>query len=347
MATIKDVAAIAGVSFTTVSHVVNNSRPVSADVRAKVERAIRELDYVPSAVARSLKARSTATIGLLVPNATNPYFAELARGVEDGCAKNGYCVFFCNSDDDPAKQRSYLRVLQEKRIDGLVIASAGEDSVLAQSLAGSREPLVIVDRNNEGVTADLVQIDHEKGAYLATKHLLQLGHADIGCITGPVSTAVSAMRVHGFIRAMAERGLEIEPNAIVESDFSATGGYAAASQLFDTLKPSAIFACNDMMGIGALRAAAERGISVPNDCSIIGFDDVELSRYTYPALSTVGQSVRALGEMAAQTLIDRIVGKLAGTTRRRVVAPRLIKRESTAVVSETRRLVKRAATQKA
>jgi LacI family transcriptional regulator len=312
-----------------------------------VERAIRELDYVPSAVARSLKARSTATIGLLVPNATNPYFAELARGVEDGCAKNGYCVFFCNSDDDPAKQRSYLRVLQEKRIDGLVIASAGEDSVLAQSLAGSREPLVIVDRNIEGVTADLVQIDHEKGAYLATKHLLQLGHADIGCITGPVSTAVSAMRVHGFIRAMAERGLEIEPNAIVESDFSATGGYAAASRLFDTMKPSAIFACNDMMGIGALRAAAERGISVPNDCSIIGFDDVELSRYTYPALSTVGQSVRALGEMAAQTLIDRIVGKLAGTTRRRVVAPRLIKRESTAVVSETRRLVKRAATQKA
>ena len=347
MATIKDVAAIAGVSFTTVSHVVNNSRPVSADVRAKVERAIRELDYVPSAVARSLKARSTATIGLLVPNATNPYFAELARGVEDGCAKNGYCVFFCNSDDDPAKQRSYLRVLQEKRIDGLVIASAGEDSVLAQSLAGSREPLVIVDRNIEGVTADLVQIDHEKGAYLATKHLLQLGHADIGCITGPVSTAVSAMRVHGFIRAMAERGLEIEPNAIVESDFSATGGYAAASRLYHTMKPSAIFACNHMMGIGALRAAAEGANSVPNDCSIIGFDDVELSRYTYPALSTVGQSVRALGERAAQTLIDRIVGKLAGTTRRRVVAPRLIKRESTAVVSETRRLVKRAATQKA
>ena len=139
------------------------------------------------------------------------------------------------------------------------------------------------------------------------------------------------MRVHGFIRAMAERGLEIEPNAIVESDFSATGGYAAASRLFDTMKPSAIFACNDMMGIGALRAAAERRISVPGDCSIIGFDDVELSRYTYPALSTVGQSVRALGEMAAQTLIDRITGKLAGTTRRRVVAPRLIWRESTAV----------------
>ncbi|WP_250513129.1 LacI family DNA-binding transcriptional regulator [Caballeronia sp. INDeC2] len=336
MATIKDVAAIAGVSFTTVSHVVNNSRPVSADVRAKVERAILELDYVPSAVARSLKARSTATIGLLVPNATNPYFAELARGVEDGCAKNGYCVFFCNSDDDPAKQRNYLRVLQEKRIDGLVIASAGEDSVLAQCLAGAREPLVIVDRNIEGLQSDLVQIDHEKGAYLATRHLLQLGHSKIGCITGPVATAVSAMRLHGFIRAMAERGIEIEPNAIVQSDFSATGGYAAASQLLDNMKPTAIFACNDMMGIGALRAAAERHINVPADCSIIGFDDVELSRYTYPALSTVGQSVRALGEMAAQTLIDRITGKLTGTTRRRVVPPRLVRRESTAVVPASR-----------
>ncbi|CCD38141.1 Ribose operon repressor [Candidatus Paraburkholderia kirkii UZHbot1] len=217
-----------------------------------------------------------------------------------------------------------------------MIASAGEDLVLAQCLAGAREPLVIVDCNIEGLQSDLVQIDHEKGAYLATRHLLQLGHSQIGCITGPVATAVSAMRLHGFIRAMAEHGIEIEPNAIVQSDFSATGGYVAASQMFDNMKPTTIFACNDMMGIGALRAAAGRHIAVPKDCSIVGFDDVELSRYTYPALSTVGQSVRALGEMAAQTLIDRITGKLSGTTRRRVVPPRLVRRESTAVVPKSR-----------
>jgi LacI family transcriptional regulator len=333
MATIKDVAAIAGVSFTTVSHVVNNSRPVSADVRAKVERAIHELNYVPSAVARSLKARATATIGLVVPNSTNPYFAELSRGVEDGCARAGYCVFFCNSDDDPMKQRNYLRTLQEKRIDGLVVASAGDDAVLAQTLVDAREPLVIVDRNIEGLNADLVQIDHEKGAYLATRHLLQLGHVRIGCITASVSTAVSAMRVHGFIRAMAERGIEIVPEAIVESEFSGLGGHRAATQLFDTMQPTAIFACNDMMGIGALRAAAERGMSVPRDCSIIGFDDIELGRFTYPSLSTVGRSVRALGEAAAQTLIERITGGTEAArapARRRVLAPRLILRESTA-----------------
>jgi LacI family transcriptional regulator len=331
MATIKDVAAMAGVSFTTVSHVVNNTRPVSADVRAKVERVIRQLNYVPSAVARSLKARSTATIGLVVPNSTDPYFAELARGVEDGCARAGYCMFFCNSDDDPAKQRNYLRVLQEKRADGLIVASAGEDAVLAENLARAREPLVVVDRNVEGLLADLVQIDHELGAYLATRHLLELGHVRIGCISGPVTTAVSAMRMHGFIRAMAERGIEIEPSAIVEGDLSARGGQEAAGQLFDTVKPTAIFACNDMMGIGALRVAAVRGIRVPEQCSIIGFDDIELSGYTFPALSTVGQSVRALGEAAAQMLIERIGGAVSGPTRRRVITPRLVLRESTAV----------------
>jgi len=333
MATIKDVAAMAGVSFTTVSHVVNNTRPVSADVRAKVERAIAQLNYVPSAVARSLKARTTATVGLVVPNSTNPYFAELARGIEDGCAREGYCVFFCNSDDDPRKQRHYLRILQEKRIDGLIIASAGEDSVLASSLTDTREPFVIVDRNIEGLSADLVQIDHERGAYLATKHLLELGHVRIGCITGPVAAAVSAMRVHGFIRAMAERGIDIEPSAIAESDFSGTGGQEAAGRLFDEVRPTAIFACNDMMGIGALRAAAERGIRVPQQCSIIGFDDIEFSNYTCPALSTVGQSVRALGEAAAQMLIERISGAVSGPTRRRVITPRLVLRESTAVFS--------------
>jgi LacI family transcriptional regulator len=139
------------------------------------------------------------------------------------------------------------------------------------------------------------------------------------------------MRLHGFIRAMTERGIDIEPSAIVESDLSGAGGQEAAGRLFDTVRPTAIFACNDMMGIGALRVAAERGIRVPEHCSIIGFDDIELSSYTYPALSTVGQSVRALGEAAAQMLFERISGTVSGPTRRRVIRPRLVLRESTAV----------------
>jgi LacI family transcriptional regulator len=333
MATIKDVAAMAGVSFTTVSHVVNNSRPVSAEVRAKVEQAITHLNYVPSAVARSLKGRSTATIGMMMPNNTNPYFAELAGGIEEHCVRNGYCVFLCNSDDDPAKQRRYLRVLQEKRIDGLIVVSAGQDDVLARALADTGSPLVLVDREVEGLSCDLVQIDHERGAYLATRHLLELGHARIGCITGPVSMAISAMRLHGFLRAMTELAIEVVPAGIVEADFSIPGGYQAAGRLFDEVKPTAIFAGNDMMAIGALRAAAERNLQVPGDLSIIGFDDIELSRYIYPSLTTVGQSIKRLGEVAAQMLIERINGNATDPARRRVVTPKLVARESTAALA--------------
>ncbi|MFI8222715.1 LacI family DNA-binding transcriptional regulator [Pseudomonas sp. NPDC085632] len=332
MATIKDVAALAGISYTTVSHVVNNTRPVSQEVRLKVEAAIKSLDYVPSAVARSLKAKTTATIGLLVPNSLNPYFAELARGIEDYCERNGYCVILCNSDDNPEKQRSYLRVLLEKRIDGLIVASAGGDSGLAQGLAGVKTPMVIVDRGLDGVDADLVRIDHEYGAYLATRHLLELGHRDIATIGGPVSTSVAQMRLAGYCRALKEAGIEVRPERMLESDFTSTGGYNAAATLLANNPPSAIFAGNDMIGIGVLRAAAERNVRVPSELSVIGFDDIQMSRYVYPALTTVGQSILQLGEMAAEVLLRRIATPNLGTDQR-IVTPSIVLRESTAPLS--------------
>ncbi len=270
---------------------VNRTRPVSDAVRKKVEDAIAQLHYVPSAVARSLKVRTTSIIGLLVPNSTNPYFAELSRGIEDCCERNGYCVILCNSDDNPQKQANYLRVLQEKRIDGLVLASAGGDGALAKGLANMRTPTVIVDREVEGVEADRVQIDHEMGAYLATRHLLELGHRDIACIGGPLSTKVSTLRVEGYRRAMAKAGLEVRPQWLLESEFSSPGGYHAALGLLggEGERPTAIVAGNDMIGIGVLRAAAELNIRVPHELSVIGFDDIELSRFVFPALTTVGR----------------------------------------------------------
>ncbi|MDU9389447.1 LacI family DNA-binding transcriptional regulator [Pseudomonas sp. zfem002] len=330
MATIKDVAALAGISYTTVSHVLNKTRPVSEPVRLKVEAAIAELDYVPSAVARSLKARSTATIGLLVPNSVNPYFAELARGIEDACERNGYCVILCNSDDDPQKQRSYLRVLLEKRIDGLVVASVGEDRDLLDSLSRVRTPMVIVDRALEGVNADLVRIDHEQGAYLATRHLLDLGHTDIACINGPEGTSVAKLRLAGFLRAMTEAGVTPREGRVVSSDFTSLGGYGAAAQLLSHQRPTAIFAGNDMIGMGVLRAAAERNITVPGELSVIGFDDIQMCQYVYPALTTVGQSIRELGEMAASLLLRRVSGQEVGLVEQRIVAPKIVLRESTA-----------------
>ncbi|MGY2401115.1 LacI family DNA-binding transcriptional regulator [Pseudomonas sp. SDO5271_S396] len=330
MATIKDVAALAGISYTTVSHVVNKTRPVSEPVRIKVEAAIKQLDYVPSAVARSLKAKTTATIGLLVPNSLNPYFAELARGIEDYCERNGYCVILCNSDDNAEKQRNYLRVLLEKRIDGLIVTSVGgDDSGLAVGLSAVRTPMVIVDRALDGIDVDLVRIDHEEGAYLATRHLLELGHRDIACIGGPGHTRVAQMRLAGYRRALREAGVEVLANRTEESDFTSTGGYAAAVKLLAHNPPSAIFACNDMIGFGVLRAAAERDLRVPDELSVIGFDDIQMGRYVYPALTTVGQSIVQLGETAAELLLRRIASPQIAVDQR-IVTPSIVLRESTA-----------------
>ena len=328
MATIKDVAAGAGISYTTVSHVVNGTRPVSDPVRSKVEAAIAELGYVPSGVARSLRVRATGTLGLLVPNASNPYFAELARGIEDHAERNGYSVILCNSDDDTDKQLRYLRVLLERRIDGLIVATVASDAAFAEALANLRVPLVLVDRSLDGVSADQLRVDHEQGAYLATRHLLELGHRRIACIGGPASTQVAQLRAAGYRRALDEAG--IEARAVVDCPFTSPAGHAAAQALLaGEQRPTAIFAGNDMIALGVLRAAAERQLQVPQQLSVVGFDDIEVSRYLHPALTTVGQCIGALGEQVAARLLERI--RTPGlAVAQRLIEPILVLRESSA-----------------
>lgn len=328
MATIKDVAARAGISYTTVSHVVNGTRPVSEQVRRKVEAAIAELGYVPSGVARSLRARATGTLGLLVPNASNPYFAELARGIEDHAERNGYSVILCNSDDDIDKQLRYLRVLLERRIDGLIVATVASDAAFAQALANLQVPLVLVDRSLEGVNADQLRVDHEQGAYLATLHLLELGHRRIVCIGGPASTQVAQLRAAGYQRALDEAGVVAQ--AVVDCPFTSPAGHAAAQVLLAAEpRPTAIFAGNDMIALGVLRAAAEHQLQVPRQLSVVGFDDIEVSRYLHPALTTVGQCIGALGEQVAARLLERIRTPDLAVTQR-LIEPILLLRESSA-----------------
>lgn len=328
MATIKDVAARAGISYTTVSHVVNGTRPVSDQVRRKVEAAIAELGYVPSGVARSLRARATGTLGLLVPNASNPYFAELARGIEDHAERNGYSVILCNSDDDIDKQLRYLRVLLERRIDGLIVATVASDAAFAQALANLQVPLVLVDRSLEGVNADQLRVDHEQGAYLATRHLLELGHRRIVCIGGPASTQVAQLRAAGYQRALDEAG--VAARAVVDCPFTSPAGHAAARVLLAAEpRPTAIFAGNDMIALGVLRAAAEHQLQVPRQLSVVGFDDIEVSRYLHPALTTVGQCIGALGEQVAARLLERIRTPDLAVTQR-LIEPILLLRESSA-----------------
>jgi LacI family transcriptional regulator len=331
MASIRDVALHAGVSVTTVSHALNNTRFVSDDARARVQTAVRALGYVPSAVARSLKHQATRTLGMLVPNSSNPYFAEIIRSVERHCYAEGYNLVLCNSDDDIERQADYLRVLAERRIDGLVLVAAGEDGHVSTALAELQLPVVLVDREIDGVDdADLVEADHAAGGEMATQHLLGLGHERVVCIGGPPDLRPSRQREEGWRRALVGAGIAPAEDELIRGDFTPQGGYAALHRLLGRRRrPSALFVCNDMMAIGALHAAHEAGIAVPERLSIVGFDDIDLAAFTMPPLTTVAQPKVAIGTGTATLLLERVRG-LRSEPRRLILTPELRVRSSTA-----------------
>lgn len=331
MATIKDVALHAGVSVTTVSHVVNDTRHVSKEGRARVEAAIRELGYVPSAVARSLKSNTTRTLGMLTPNSSNPYFAEIVRVVEDRCFAAGYTLILCNTEDESSRQSVYLKVLAERRIDGLIVVSTGDDEALVSQLRGLPMPTVLLDREIDDPGCDLVETAHMDGGLLAVRHLLSLGHRRIACIGGPVHVSVGEQRIEGWRLALAESGAASSVGALLwRGGFTSQGGYEAMHAILrDTHRPSAVFVCNDLMAIGALRAVHESGLRVPDDISIVGFDDIELAAYTSPPLTTVAQPKNLIGALAVDMLLERVGGRRR-ETRKLVLQPELRVRASTA-----------------
>jgi len=330
MASIKDVARKADVSTTTVSHVVNHTRFVSDKVRSAVEDAIRELGYVPSAVARSLKSNTTKTIGMLIPNCSNPYFAEIVRSVEDRCFGAGYTLILCNTDDDPHRQGAYLQVLSEKRIDGMIIISTGADKDLLSFLQGLPIPTVLLDREIDEANCDLVETAHLQGGMMATDHLIGLGHRRIACLAGPADLNSSAQRIEGWRTALDRSGLSAESADLLwHSDFSSQGGFSTMqSILASPLAPTAVFVCNDLMSIGALSAAHEAGVRVPQDLSLIGFDDIELARFASPALTTIAQPKQRIGIVAVDMVLERIQGGRV-KARQVILQPQLVVRNST------------------
>jgi len=330
MATMKQVAERAGVSTTTVSHVINRTRVVSKEVQDRVQAVIQELHYIPSAVARSLKNDKTHTLGMLVPNSSNPYFAELIQGIEDAAFRLGYNIILCNSYDDPKKQAAYIRVLLEKRIDGLILVSSGSDRELTRLLSDEKIPKVLVDRELAGVRADFVETDHEQGGYLATKYLIELGHTDIACVSGPQDLLSSSARVAGYRRALRDAHIRPRADHLVYSDFTSRGGYEAFRKLLALKKrPTAVFAGNDLMAIGGICAAHAQGVQVPRDLSVVGYDDIALASYCNPPLTTISQPKRRIGELTAHILVDRLAD-VATPLRRELLQPALVARASTA-----------------
>ena len=319
MATIKDVARHAQVSISTVSHVLNGTRFVSEESATRVHEAIAAIGYKPSALARSLKTNRTYTIGMLTTSNTNPFFAEVIHGVESACYERGYHLVLCNSasvdsESDSEenlvleRQLAYLKTLSERRVDGLLIMSAPYDPRLLANIAQFCElPLVILDRQDSQVNADIILDTSEQGGYEATQYLISQGHRDIGCIMGSHDISPCRERMIGFYRAMSEAGLPVRDEWLIEGQLTASSGHAAACQILQiSHHPSAIFAGNDLMAFGAISAFQNHGLNVPDDISVIGYDDIELATYSSPPLTTICQPKRELGSLAAETLIRRI-----------------------------------------
>ena len=330
----REVAEEAGVSVTTVSHVINNSRPVNPETRTRVERAMKVLGYQPNVLARSLRRGKTHTIGVILPDNANPYFAEVVRGIEDTSFSLGYSVMLCNSDNDLDKERLYTNVLIEKQVAGIIFVAAGLSEENIHNLQRRGVPSVLVDRQVSGVEIDSVFADNQSGGFLAANHLLSMGHTSIACISGPRGVRSSSERIAGFRQALEAAGIEPNPMGVIVGDFQYQSGYAAAKKLLHAAdRPSAIFACNDLMAIGAYRCAHENQLRIPQDLSIIGFDDIPLSEFTNPQLTTIHQSKVKMGAQAAELLLGRITnGSLS--TRQVIVPVRLVVRASTARISQ-------------
>ena len=308
MATIREVAQKAGVSVTTVSHVINQTRFVSQDAEKRVLSAMQQLNYRPNTLARSLRRGETHTIGLMVPDSANPYFAEVARIIEEKAFRASYSTILCNSDNDLEKERRYTEVLINKQVDGIIFMACGDDIVSLKELVDRHMPAVIVDRLLDNLDVDSVVSDNFQGGYLATQHLIESSHRNIAIIRGPSNVTPSARRFDGYLQALKDYNLPLQENLIKSGNFHPPSGYHAARELFNqSVKPDAIFACNDLMAIGALHAAYEKDLSVPEQISIIGYDNIELSLFTQPALTTIAQPIQAIADRAVQLLLERII----------------------------------------
>ncbi|MBV1854856.1 LacI family DNA-binding transcriptional regulator [Catellatospora tritici] len=306
MATIYDVAKLAGVSAATVSRVVNGRASVDAILATRVQQAMRELDYRPNALARNLRRRQTSIWAVIISDIGNPFFTSMVRGIEDVAQGAGYSVVLCNSDEDPAKEARYVAAALEEQMAGVIISSAGKAANVNRLLESST-PVVAIDREVRGAAVDTVMVDNEHGAELAVEHLIEAGYERIACISGPRKLPTAQQRLRGYQRALRAHRRSADEDMVRSGDYRQEGGYQAMAALLDEGgRPDAIFAANNLMTIGALECLADRGISVPDQMGVVGFDDIPWAHLVRPSLTTVAQPTYELGRTAALLLAERI-----------------------------------------
>ena len=304
--TIRDVARRAGVSASTASRVLSGSdHPVAADVRQRVLQAAEELAFTPNAFARGLSKREFHLIGLLIPDIRNPYFVEIARGIEDSASRHGYLVVLCNTDREAEKERGYVEELRAMRAGMIFAGSAIEQEAHLRDLATHPAPIVAISRHE--LPCSSVLTDSFQGALDATTHLIQLGHRRIAFVGGPPNTFSSVDRLEGFRLAMAQNGIPVDEELVVDGDYTMEGGAAAFRRLMAVRRlPTAIFAANDQTALGVMREARHNGLRIPQDISVVGFDGIAAAAQAEPPLTTIHLSLHHIGQLAAELLLDQL-----------------------------------------
>jgi len=330
--TIYDVAKVAQVSISTVSKVINRTGNISEKTRNRVLQVMEDLNYRPSVVASALTGKPTNTIGLLIPDLANPFFAEIARSVEDRGHESGFNLMICSTDNDPEKENQYISLMRQKSVDGIILASGLKSDTAIKKLVENKIPVAVIARDMPMLAVNAVLVDDFAGGYLATSHLISLGHRRIAIVAEDLRVMSSRERVRGYRHALEEAGIAYDDNLLQVSDFTVEGGRRAVLRLLEMPeRPTAVFACNDLLAVGAMRAAKEFGLVIPDDLSVVGFDNTIFAEIVDPGLTTVAQPIVDMGRQVMELLIEEIQGK-ENPTRRVVLLPKLIERKSTAPV---------------
>ena len=329
MATIKDVARLAGVSTTTVSHVINKTRFVAEATTKKVWESIEELNYAPSAVARSLKSNVTRSLGILVTDSSNAFFSEVIHSIESYSYNLGYTITLCNTGDSKEKYKNHIQMLSEKRVDGILVMCSEVDNELINYLKKFSIPLVIMDWANSMINFNKIQDNSDEGGFLATQYLINKGHKKIGCLTGGIDKHISNQRFLGYKKAMLESGLEIKDEWIFHGNFEFDSGISTA-QIINEMpqKPTAIFCFNDAMAMALISKLTDLEFLIPKEFSIIGYDDIVYAKYYNPPLTTIAQPKSELGVKAIELLINKVQEKETSEAGTIHIYPKLIERKS-------------------
>lgn len=329
MVTIRDVAARANVSVTTVSRVLNNKPDVSEATKRRVKKAIEELGYKPSGLARGLVLQKTNSIGLIIPDISNPFFPAIVKGIERRAKELGYSLLLCTTDNDKQEETEALALLRSKQVDGIILSFSLQSQEALLELEKQGFPIVQIDRQVKKSGYPAVTIDNQKSAFKATEFLINQGHTKIGHVTGHLNVETALQRLDGFRLALKKHGVEYREDWVLPGDFGRETGKACMERFIAmSERPTAIFFANDLMAFGAYEAIFNHGLNIPEDFSIIGHDNIDVASVIKPGLTTMEQPQYRLGQIAAEKLIGMIEGKQDSPAQTVVLESDLVVRES-------------------